>query len=191
MKISPIATTPHNVFTMNTPPRQPPKGEWTTPTRTRVLTLLETGLSQSEVAHETNVPRSTVSRWSRVLRARRTSSKTGRPRQLTKHDIRRLIGRLRSGWEGRKLYYRRLGQEVGLSVSPRTIERALSRQGYLRCKACKKPFISWENQKQRKTYGEDHWQKPVEFWQKHMCADECIFDTSKRGSTCYNRGLVG
>ena len=65
-KIFPIATTDYNVTAMNTPPRQPPKGEWTTPTRTRVLTLLETGLSQSEVACETNVPRSTVSRWSRV-----------------------------------------------------------------------------------------------------------------------------
>ena len=85
------------------------------------------------------------------------------------------------------LHYRRLGQEVGLSVSPRTIERALSRLGYSRCKACKKPFISWENQKQRKTYSENHWQKPVEFWQKHMYSDECILDTSKRGSTWVSR----
>ena len=100
----------HNIPTMNTPPRQPPKSEWTTPTRTRVLTLLETRLSQLEVACETNVPRSTVSRSSRVSRGRRTTSRTGCPRQLTKHDIRRLIGRLRSrGEEGRELCYRRLG----------------------------------------------------------------------------------
>ena len=130
MKIFPIATTPHNLTTMNPPPRQPPKGEWTTLTRTRVLTLLETGLSQSEVAHERNVPRSTVWRWRCVPRVRRTTCPTGRPRQLTKHDIHRLIGRLRSGWKGRKLCYRRLGQEVGLSVSTRTIERPLSRLGY-------------------------------------------------------------
>ena len=74
-----------------------------------------------------------------------------------------------------------------MSFSLRTIERALSRLGYSRCKACKKPFNTWENQKQEKIYGEDHWQKPVEFRKKHTYSDECIFDTSKRGSTWVTR----
>jgi len=163
-KVFPIATTPHNVTAMDTPPHQLPKGEWTTPTRTRMLSLLETGLSQSEIARKTNVPRSTVSRWSRVPRVRRPTSWNGPPRQLTQDDICWLIGRFRNVWEGKKLCYGRLGHEVGLSVSLRTIERALSQHGYSRCKTCKKPFINHENQEQQITYGRYHWQKPVEFW---------------------------
>ncbi|PWW74905.1 hypothetical protein C7212DRAFT_203295, partial [Tuber magnatum] len=103
----------------------------------------------------------------------------GRPRRLDKHNIRRLIGRLRSRWEERKLCWRWLGQEVGLSVSGQTILRALSRYGYSRCKACKKPFINRQNQHEWMRYGCKHCQKPVDFWRKLMYSDKCFFNTSK------------
>ncbi|PWW77618.1 hypothetical protein C7212DRAFT_180153, partial [Tuber magnatum] len=74
---------------------------------------------------------------------------------------------------------RRLGQEVGLSVSGWTIQRALSHYGYLCCKACNKPFIDQQNQREWMRYGSEHWQKPVDFGRKLMYSDECFFDTSK------------
>ncbi|PWW73240.1 hypothetical protein C7212DRAFT_39087, partial [Tuber magnatum] len=89
--------------------------------------------------------------------------------------------------EGRNLCWRRLGQEVGLSVTGRTIQRTLSRYGYSCCKACKKPFINRQNQRERMRYSCEHWQKPVDFWRKLMYSDECFFDTLKQGSTWVTR----
>ena len=59
-----------------------------TPVRTRVLTLVETGLSPWEVPQRTGV---------------QDRSRPGRPPTRSKHDILRLIALLRSGWEGRVL----------------------------------------------------------------------------------------
>jgi len=42
--------TSHDANMTTTPPRNDPWGEWHTPMRTRVLTLLDTGLSQSEIS---------------------------------------------------------------------------------------------------------------------------------------------
>ncbi|RPA92678.1 hypothetical protein L873DRAFT_156129 [Choiromyces venosus 120613-1] len=40
----------------STPPRNGPKGEWTTLTRVRVLTLLDMGIAQAETSCQTGVP---------------------------------------------------------------------------------------------------------------------------------------
>ncbi|RPA95343.1 hypothetical protein L873DRAFT_1813030 [Choiromyces venosus 120613-1] len=49
-----------------TPPRNGPKDEWTTPTRVRILTLLDMGVSQAEASCQTGVPRPTVNLWSKT-----------------------------------------------------------------------------------------------------------------------------
>ena len=162
----------------STPPRNGPKGEWTTPMRTRVLTLVENGIPASQISRETGVPASTVGRWKRAPDSRRPKTRSGRPPLLNKHDIRRLIGLIRSGWEGRKLYWHQLGKRAALMVSPRTISRALAKEGYSRCKAHKKPFIGRAAQKSRKYYAAEQLDQPVSFWQMHMYSDESIFDTS-------------
>ncbi|RPA99837.1 hypothetical protein L873DRAFT_1805937 [Choiromyces venosus 120613-1] len=46
-----------------------PKGEWTTLTRVRVLTLLEIGVSEAEASCQTGVPRPTVNLWSKTRRS--------------------------------------------------------------------------------------------------------------------------
>jgi transposase len=155
--------------------------------RARVLGLLDAGFSQLEVSRQTGVPRSTIGDWKRHPRSRRNHNRPGRPRHLDKHDVRRLIAIIRSGWEGRRLCWRKLGKEAGLSVSPRTIQRALAREGYTRCKACKKLFIDCTTKRQRKDYAHEHIHKPIEFWRAHMYGDECSFDTSKRGPAWVTR----
>ncbi|RPB03289.1 hypothetical protein L873DRAFT_1800860 [Choiromyces venosus 120613-1] len=50
----------------STPPCNGPKGEWTTPTRVRVLTLLDMGVSQAEASCQTGVPHPTVNLWSKT-----------------------------------------------------------------------------------------------------------------------------
>jgi hypothetical protein len=98
----------------------------------------------------------------------RNHFRTGRPKKLTKHDIRHLIGILRSGWEGRKFSWAKLEKTAGLHVSSKTIKRVLNLKGYHQCRACKMPFINRETQHARKLYSMIHLHKPVEFWQSHM-----------------------
>jgi hypothetical protein len=76
-----------------------------------------------------------------------------------------------------------LGENAGLDVCPRTIQRALAKRGYTQYKACKKPFINRKCQMDRMGYAHKHLEKPVEFWRSHMYSDESTFDTFKRGST--------
>jgi transposase len=110
--------------------------------RVRIQTLHSAGLSFREVSKRTGVPLSTVRRLSKSSKARRNHSRSGRPHTLTESYIRLIIRIARKNWEGRKLSWRKLGQEAGFRVSGKTIKRALKRYGYTRCKACKKPFIS-------------------------------------------------
>lgn len=170
-----------------TPPRTGENGEWTTPKRSRALALLDEGFSLREVSQRTGVPKSTVEGWKKDPHSRRPHHRSGRPHLLTPRDIRHLIKILRKNWEGRKLSWRKLGKEAGLNVSGRTVKRALASEGYTRCKACKKPFISCKNQKDRRAYGDEHLAKPVEYWREHIYSDESTFDTSKRGSEWVTR----
>lgn len=80
-----------------------------------------------------------------------------------------------------------LRKQAGLSVSSKTIKRALNTKGYTRCKACKKPFINRFVRQDCKVYAVIHLRKSIEFWQPHMYSDECSFDTSQRGKIWVTR----
>jgi transposase len=108
---------------MSTQPRRQASKHWETPTRTQVLTLLEEGYSQRQISCRTDVPQSTIVRWNKNRNLmRRNHFRTGRPKKLTKHDIRRLIGILRSGLEGRKFSWGKLAKKAGFHVSSKTIK---------------------------------------------------------------------
>jgi transposase len=171
----------------STPPRNPPNGHWNTPMRSRVLALLDHGVSKHEISRQTTVPRSTIINWSAERHSRRNKVRSGRPPSLTQRDVRHLISILRKNWEGRRLCWRKLGQQAGLTASGRTIQRALEAEGYTRCKACKKPFIDRPAQKARLAYSIEHLNKPEQWWQQHMYSDESTFDTSRRGSAWVTR----
>jgi hypothetical protein len=81
----------------------------------------------------------------------------------------------------------KLAKKADLHASPKTIKRALNREGHHQCKACKKPFINLETQNARKVYAMIHLHKPVGFWGSYMYSDECAFDTSARGTTWVTR----
>lgn len=164
-----------------TPPRNPPNGEWRTPKCTQALALVSTGISHRNVGKEVEVPRQTVDYWAINPEPRRTH-RTGRPPILNKHDVRRTLAIVRSGWNGRKLSWPRLAVEAKLQCSGQTVQRALAKIGYHRCKACKKPFISKKCQDDRVAYAKEHLNKPKLFWRTQMYGDESSFDTSKHGS---------
>ncbi|PWW79726.1 hypothetical protein C7212DRAFT_76493, partial [Tuber magnatum] len=148
--------------------------EWPTLSRTRILTMMEVGISESEAAQHTGVPQQTISRWARQEppSERWQNTRSGRPRKLNPRDLRHLIRILRWNWEGRRLSWAKLGQEAGLKVPSHTIQSALAIEGYTRCKACKKPFIDHDTQKARLAYSVAYSDKPTEWWRKHIYSDE-------------------
>ncbi|RPA97983.1 hypothetical protein L873DRAFT_1084293 [Choiromyces venosus 120613-1] len=63
----------------STPPRNGPKGEWTTPTRVRILTLLDMGVSQAEASCQTGVSCPTANLWSKTRCSRPNHTCSGHP----------------------------------------------------------------------------------------------------------------
>jgi hypothetical protein len=111
---------------MSTPPRRRARKHWETPIRTQVLTLLEEGYSQRQISCRTGVPQSTVARWNKNHNLlRRNHFRTGRPKKLTKHDIHRLIGILRSDWEGRKFSWGKLAKKAVFMYPPKRLNEHL------------------------------------------------------------------
>jgi len=160
---------------------------WDTPARTKVLILKDEGYSDRTIEQITGVPKSTVARICKNRKERRNKHRTGRPPKLTKHDTRRILAIATNNWEGRKLSYHQLAKEAGVTASGKTVKRALRKRGYRRCRACRKPFISVQNQWARRGYAREHKDKDKHYWRRHMYADECSFDTSKRGTIFVTR----
>ena len=148
------------------PPTPPPDSklhskEWKMPKRACVFALIDEGNSARVMPKKTGVPKPTVPRWRRELAAMATHAESvsnlkperrpgkqrpGKQRpgpryKLTEHDIRRLISTATYGYEGRKLCWCKLARDCDLDVSAWTVICALSREGYHRCKACRKPFL--------------------------------------------------
>jgi len=81
------------------------------------------------------------------------------------------------------------GEKAGIDASAKTMKRSLEREGYTRCKACKKPFINHKTQKEQYYYSDEHLDNPIAFGRKRIYSDECSFDTSKRGSKWVRYGI--
>lgn len=135
-----VTPQPHQKM-ITTPSRNTPQREWTTSVRVRVLTLLSTGFSQSQMSRDTGVAHSTVVNWSRAPHYRRSQTRIGRPHQLTNMisgGYLLLLGVV--GKEERCA--RRSWNAVNVDVHRSTIQRALAKAEYTGCKVCKRPFIS-------------------------------------------------
>lgn len=68
-----------------------------------------------------------------------------------------------------------LEDSTGTKLAPRTIRARLNEQGYKRCKACKKPFISAKNRATRVVCAKKHLSWTVEQWKTVLWADESPF----------------
>ncbi|RPA94266.1 hypothetical protein L873DRAFT_1814601, partial [Choiromyces venosus 120613-1] len=75
----------------STPPHNGPKGEWTTPTRVRILTLLDMGVSQAEASCQTGVPCPTVNVWSKRHCSQPNHTCLGRPPENVRKILKKRI----------------------------------------------------------------------------------------------------
>ena len=163
-------------------PRNPPNGEWKIPKRAEVRSLYAIGqFTQEEVKERIGVPQQSVSRIVKFSGSRRARpTRTGRPRILSKHDVRRLIGCLLKGWRERRFNYKRLAAECRIQASEATIRRVLKEKGYRRCIACPRPFINIKQQKQRYQFAKERKNWKTE-WNDVVWSDECSFELGERG----------
>jgi len=89
-----------------------------------------------------------LTRWtiSRILNydnpERTRPTRTGKPRCLNEKQVFDIIEYVCESYEHRHLDYLQLKQELHLDCSVSTIERRLKEQGYFRCTACQKPYLT-------------------------------------------------
>ncbi|RFU33033.1 hypothetical protein B7463_g3305, partial [Scytalidium lignicola] len=90
-----------------------------------------------------NLGNSTIRRILSYTAPERTRiTRTSRPSSLTNKQMDEIIEYLSESWEHRKLDYALLRDELELTCSVKTLEKKLKQQGYFRCVACQKPFLT-------------------------------------------------
>jgi hypothetical protein len=111
----------------------------------------------SQLAHTYRTGRSTINRilkYDAPERARPTW--TGRPRLLNQQQVYDIIDYISFSYKHRCLDYFQLKTELQLDCSIDTLERRLKEQGYYRCVACQKPYLTLKQSAQRWLYGLQH-----------------------------------
>jgi hypothetical protein len=68
--------------------------------------------------------------------------RTGPEFKLSNQRVDEIIEYCSESWEHRIIKYNVLCEELELKCTPRTLERRLKQQGYFRCTACQKPFLT-------------------------------------------------
>lgn len=141
---------------MSSPCRAGTRGEFHTPTRTRIRAYDAAGLSQTEIKraifknHSITIHQSTILRQlARGRNRRNQSTRIGRPRIISDRSVRYLARVATRGWGLRQITYKEIATSIGLNVSKYIVQRALKKLGYRRCVACSRPFINATQAKKR------------------------------------------
>jgi len=151
-----------------------------------IISLIENGLRQAEVARLLNVHRSTIGRVVQRFRQSKTvenKKRTGRPPCLTQrnlHALSRIVKRKRIATVPEITEEFRLSTSV--EASEITIKRVLRRLGYRKCVAVKQMVVREVNKKKRLDYcrGKLLW-KVTPHWRKVIFSDEMSIVVSPNG----------
>jgi hypothetical protein len=177
------------------PSSSPPHEEgdnWGTPKRARVRQMRRDGKSWGQIELQLGVPKSSA----RSI-CKDPSSRTTRKGKHYQHSlislatVRQILRHISRTYTTRRQSFTQVKAQLGLLCSPRTIRRALRANGYRRCIACPRPFISIAQAKKRHTYALLHkWWGTSDYaatregggdWRKVIWSDECTFDIGKDG----------
>lgn len=147
---------------MSSPCRTGDRGNFHTPTRTRVRAYDAAGLSQTQIkrkilkTHNVTISQPTISRLLANNRNRRTATRLERPRLISNRIARYLTRLTTRGWGSRRITYKQITQSINLNVSLKTVQRALKKLGYRRCVTCSRPFITSAQAKKRVAFTIKH-----------------------------------
>ena len=147
--------------------------------RGEIVGLNKGGFSQRDIAKILDHPKSTVGdiiKKYNELGLTTAAPRSGRPKALDKRDNRHLV---KIAKNNRNLTLEEITEkfntEMSISLSSRTIQRALHETGYSGHSAKKKPFISEQNQKKR--YGWCRMRKSwITEWEKIIWSDESRYE---------------
>ena len=91
----------------------------------------------------------------------------------------RLIVRTAMG--NRKITSKKIKKQLGLTISPRTIQRRLKKTGLSSHFTARKPFISDVNKKKRLCFAKKYLKSPETFWRSVLFSDESGFTMRYNG----------
>jgi transposase len=132
-------------------------GEWNTPTRSRVCTLVLEGKSDHKIVKETGIPRSSVQRICKEKSSHRSrKGKVYKPRMMTVCEICQCIRHISRDWSTCRLSFVQVKAQLGVKASVRTIRQELCCAGYRRCIVYPRPYISHKQAKKRLDFALSH-----------------------------------
>lgn len=164
-----------------------PRQEYSIETRSFIVAWHLAGWSQRKIAQSFDpvVPRATVESIIHKYKQKETvenAKRSGRPSKLSERDSNALK---HIALKNRRMPIKGINKELStaVSVSDITARRKLHEQGFKRCRAAKKPFISDINAKKRLEWCQARKNWDLEKWSKIIWSDECSVEvkgTSKR-----------
>ncbi|KAF4630689.1 hypothetical protein G7Y89_g7443 [Cudoniella acicularis] len=182
-------------------PLHGPGDNWNTPRRARVRQMRRDGKSWGNIFKQLGVPRASA----RSICKDKSSRTTRKGKQyhhllLSIRAIRQIIRHIARNHGTHRLTFEQVRQQLGLVASARTIRRELRKNGYRRCIACPRPFISRAQGKRRLAFAREHqWWGTSDYaahrddgkqggdWRKVIWSDEATFDTGKDGRVWVTR----
>jgi len=158
------------------------KHEWDTPTRVRVKTLSETGLSRNAIFRQTNVPERSQRRILKGSDRRIGKNRSGAPHKLSSRDLRTMVRFITKSFTTRQSTWQQLASDYGRGCHPDTVKAALNALGYYKCKACQMTFLSEDNVTDRLAFARQFKHRTTTFWRSVRFTDEVHFSMESRAA---------
>ncbi len=116
----------------------------------------------------------------------------GRPRKLTPHQERLLMGSVEENRHASSLQLsKEVESQTGVTISRDTIRRTLQRNGMHGCRPRKKPLLKPRHKKARLEFARAHADKDEDYWDAILWSDETkinVFGTDGFKTVCRRKG---
>lgn len=138
-----------------------------------IIHLLKEGHSVRQVASQVNVSAATVGRTAKRCLQERIMGKPGRPHILSDTDKRKIVRDISSGKSNTAVEVSaKLAQDHGMSVSPKTVSRALKESGFRAAPKVKKPLLSVRHHQAHLEFAHCYKDWMIADWRKVIWSDE-------------------
>ena len=161
--------------------------EFDTPTRVRVKTKTEDGLTRAKIRQQTGVPERTQRRICNESQSDRRPGhlRPGPREQIDRKLLHRIIDYITSGYAQRTTSWEDLRQQFTPWLKQaRTVKKHLNMAGYFKCKACQKSYLRETSVELRNTFCSMRFllANPLEHWRSVRFTDEVHFCKDSRSA---------
>ena len=149
--------------------------------RSQIVILRDHGISWADIGRELNLIPSTVRKIYLRCKSSGTyssASRSGRPKSLDKHDLRRLKAYITTNRYTRREPLGELLLNQNLSISERTLRRKITEDlGFRHRIERRKPHLSLKQKEARLRFAKEHIHWGLEEWQRVAWSDEMSMQT--------------